>query len=56
MLVAAELYEHNGKRDLALHWVDEAIKHGFSPVNIERSAGLKELRKDPRYRKVVPAQ
>jgi tetratricopeptide (TPR) repeat protein/TolB-like protein/predicted Ser/Thr protein kinase len=56
MLVAAELYEHNGKRDLALHYVGEAIKHGYSAANIERSAGLKELRKDPRYRKVVPTQ
>ena len=53
MLVAAEIYEHHGKRDLALHWVAEAIKHGYALDNIEHSAGLKELRKDPRYKKTV---
>jgi tetratricopeptide (TPR) repeat protein/predicted Ser/Thr protein kinase len=53
MLVAAEIYEHHGKRDLALHWVAESIKHGYALENIEHSAGLKELRKDPRFKKTV---
>jgi TPR repeat protein len=53
MLFAAEIYEHHGKRELALHWVSEAIKHGYALENIEHSAGLKELRKDPRFKKAV---
>jgi tetratricopeptide (TPR) repeat protein len=53
MLFAAEIYEFHGKRDLALHWVAEAIKHGYALENIEHSAGLKELRKDPRFKKTV---
>jgi len=53
MLVVAEIYEKYGKRDIALHWVSEAFKHGYALENIERSAGLKELRTDPRFKKAV---
>jgi tetratricopeptide (TPR) repeat protein/tRNA A-37 threonylcarbamoyl transferase component Bud32/TolB-like protein len=56
MLVAAELYEHNGKRDLALHWVSEAVKHGYAASNMEHSEGLRELRKDPRFKKAISPQ
>jgi tetratricopeptide (TPR) repeat protein/predicted Ser/Thr protein kinase len=56
MLIAAELYEHNGKRDLALHWVAEAIKHGYAQTNIEHSAELKNLRKDPGFKHAISPQ
>ena len=53
MLVAAELYEKIGKRDQALAYVKRAIDKGFSMEELSRSAGLRDLRADPRYKALL---
>jgi tetratricopeptide (TPR) repeat protein/tRNA A-37 threonylcarbamoyl transferase component Bud32 len=53
MLIAAELYDKVGKRDEALGYVKRALGKGFSRDELSRSAGLKDLRTDPRYKALL---
>lgn len=51
--IASEIYEKIGKRDEALKYVKMALDRGFSRETIEHSAGLKELRADPKYKTLI---
>ena len=42
-----------GKRELALKWIETALKKGFSLVKIDRYPGLKELRADERFQRLL---
>ena len=49
MFQASVIYEQLGDRKLALQWLAEAIKRGFSRDLIEKEPSLAPLRLDPRY-------
>jgi tetratricopeptide (TPR) repeat protein/TolB-like protein len=49
MFQASVIYEQLGDRKLALQWLAEAIKRGFSRDLIEKEPSLAQLRLDPRY-------
>lgn len=49
MFQAAVIYEQLGDRKLALQWLGEATKRGFSRDLIEKEPSLARLRLDPRY-------
>ena len=46
-------YEILGDHDQALHYIEQALEHGFSPQTLEASAWLDELRTDPRYQALL---
>jgi serine/threonine-protein kinase len=48
-----DIYEQIGKRDLALQWIDRALSNGFSLAEIERNPGLKDLRSDMRFQRII---
>ena len=49
----ATTYEELGDRRIALEWLDQAIKAGYSIKRIERSPWLKGLRADERYEQLT---
>ena len=49
----AGVYEQIGDRAAAFSWLQQAIAKGYARDVIERSPSLAELRKDPRYQKLV---
>jgi len=51
---AALVYEMDGQRDLALAALKDAIQAGQPVEEVRREPALTELRKDPRYRRLVP--
>jgi serine/threonine-protein kinase len=51
----AVAYEILGSRDQALNYIEEALRHGLRPEDIEASPALDRLRTDPRYRDVLRA-
>lgn len=51
--VAAEVYEKIGNREEALKYVKKALDKGFSRTSLEHSAGLRELRADPRFKAMM---
>ena len=46
-------YEQLGARDLALEYLEKALKNGLTLVAIERSPWLEDLRADPGYDKIM---
>jgi hypothetical protein len=50
MFRIADTYEQIGERDLALQWIQTAIKNGYSLAEIEHNPGLFNLRSDARFR------
>ncbi|MBP1598064.1 MAG: serine/threonine protein kinase with repeat [Acidobacteria bacterium] len=50
---AAQTYEDLGERDKALDWLGKALRAGYSKELVERSPGMKELRGDPRYARLI---
>ncbi|MCB0748431.1 MAG: hypothetical protein KDC90_13295, partial [Ignavibacteriae bacterium] len=50
---AATIYEKLGNRDQSLHWIEDAIKKGYSQSDIENQPELKELIADARYKVLV---
>jgi serine/threonine protein kinase/tetratricopeptide (TPR) repeat protein len=48
-----DIYEQLGNRDLALQWINKALSNGFSLAEIERNPGLKELRSDMRFQRII---
>jgi len=48
-----DIYEQIGKRDLALKWINKALSNGFSLAEIERNPGLKDLRSDVRFQRII---
>jgi serine/threonine protein kinase/tetratricopeptide (TPR) repeat protein len=53
MLQASSIYERLGDRDLALQWINKAIKAGYPRDLIEREPTLAQLRLDPRFRDII---
>lgn len=53
--MARAVIVHNlaGNRDVALHWLNEALTHGYGFSEFEQDPELKELREDPRFSEVV---
>jgi serine/threonine-protein kinase len=49
MYRAAQTYEQLGQRDPALEWIGKALANGYPRTAIDRSPGLRELRKDSRF-------
>jgi tetratricopeptide (TPR) repeat protein len=49
----AGAYEQIGDRAAALSWLQQSIAKGYSRALIDSSPSLAELRKDPRYQKLV---
>jgi tetratricopeptide (TPR) repeat protein/TolB-like protein len=48
-----EIYEMLGERERALEWLGRAVEMGYSPVALERYPGLKDLRSDDRFRRLI---
>ncbi len=46
-------YEVLGERDLALQFIEEALENGLVLMSLETSKWLKNLRTDPRYKKLI---
>ncbi len=46
-------YEVLGERNLAIQYIEEALKKGLMPMSLETSKWLKDLRTDPRYEKLI---
>lgn len=53
MLHASGTYEQLGEREVALHWMDEALAHGHPRASIERLPAFRKLRADPRYQQIL---
>jgi serine/threonine protein kinase/tetratricopeptide (TPR) repeat protein len=53
MLQASSIYERLGDRNLALQWINKAIKAGYPRDLIEREPTLAQLRLDPRFREII---
>ncbi len=53
---AAQVYELAGNRDRALRALESAVEGGYSTEEVRRAANLAELRKDPRYQRLVAAR
>jgi serine/threonine-protein kinase len=53
---AAQTYENLGQRDTALRWIAKALAQGYARASIERSPGLRDLRTDPRYQRLVESK
>ena len=49
----AGAYEQIGERVTALRWLEQSIAKGYSRDLVDRSPSLAELRKDPRYQKLI---
>jgi len=49
---AAGVYEDLGNRAMALRWLDQALRSGYSRTEIEHSPTFDRLRADPRYAKI----
>ena len=50
---AAQVYEMLGRREEALKCVSDALAQGFPVETIENSLELRNLRNDPRYRRLL---
>jgi eukaryotic-like serine/threonine-protein kinase len=50
---AAQVYEALGKRDEALKCVGDALAQGFPVKTVEDSLELRDLRRDPRYKRMT---
>jgi len=54
VLAAASLvYEALGKRALALHWLEEAMKNGYAIAEIEHEPGFRGLRREQRFQEIL---
>jgi serine/threonine protein kinase/tetratricopeptide (TPR) repeat protein len=49
----ASVYEELEKRNKALDWIKLALEKGYSPFTIDHYPGLKNLRSDERYKKIL---
>ncbi len=54
LFTVAVVWEQLGDRDEALAWLEKAIAAGYTRERIERSPSLSELRKDRRFRVLMP--
>jgi uncharacterized membrane-anchored protein len=53
LFMLAVIYEQLGDRNEAFTWLEKSIAAGHPPDRIERSPSLSELRKDPRFARVI---
>ena len=53
MFRIADIYELLGKRELALNWIKTALQKGYSLAEIDRYPGLRKLRADERFQRLV---
>jgi serine/threonine protein kinase/tetratricopeptide (TPR) repeat protein len=53
MFDAASIYERLGERQLALQWLQRAIRGGYPRDLIEKDPALARLRFDPKYRELI---
>lgn len=49
----AEAYERAGDRDAALEWLERALNSGYPAILLPYHHGMKSLREDPRYERLV---
>jgi tetratricopeptide (TPR) repeat protein len=49
----ADTYEQLGKREIALEWLEDALNKGAALDIMDGFPGLRELRTDPRYRRML---
>jgi serine/threonine-protein kinase len=50
---AGETYEQLGMREKALLWIGKALSNGYPSATLERDPGLRELRADSRFKRLV---
>ena len=50
---AATVYEQLGNREVALYWIEQALKKGYSRLEIEHQPELKKLCQDSRFQLLV---
>ncbi len=53
MAAIGESFEDLGERDRAVEWIGKALKAGFSAATLEEGPALRELRSDPRFKKLI---
>ncbi|MFQ5865531.1 MAG: protein kinase [bacterium] len=53
MYLIGHAYEQLGERELALQWLGNALQNGHSLAEIEHEPGLRQLRSDARFEKLV---
>jgi serine/threonine-protein kinase len=53
IFTVASVYEQLENRDKALDWIRTALQKGYSPFTIDHYPGLKKLRSDERYKKIL---
>ncbi|RKY86624.1 hypothetical protein DRQ11_08105, partial [candidate division KSB1 bacterium] len=53
MFRIADIYELLGERELALNWIKTALQKGYSLAEIDRYPGLRKLRADERFQRLV---
>jgi serine/threonine-protein kinase len=49
----ADTYEHLGRREEALKWIEKALEQGAPLASMDQFPGLRELRTDKRYRDMM---
>lgn len=55
MVNAGQLYAQIGERDCALHWLEQAVLHGYGAEALARSPLLSSLRGEPRFERILAA-
>jgi tetratricopeptide (TPR) repeat protein len=50
---AADVYETLGERELALRWLERALRAGYQRTAVQRSPSFAALRTDSRYAKLI---
>jgi Flp pilus assembly protein TadD len=53
MVNAGQLYAQLGCRDRALHWLEQAVQHGYGAGSFARSPLLASLRGDPEFERIL---
>jgi hypothetical protein len=53
MAAIGESFEDLGERDRAVEWIEKALKAGFSTATLEEGPALRDLRSDPRFKKLI---
>jgi hypothetical protein len=49
-------YEKLDEREKALMWIGRSIEYGYAADEVQRDPELEELRRDPRYKLLLPDQ
>jgi serine/threonine-protein kinase len=53
MAAIGESFEDLGEHDRAVEWIEKALKAGFSTATLEEGPALRDLRSDPRFKKLI---